>query len=48
MSNSKIVGKLDTKRKEDIAAIEQALKAKYESRKNSVKPSARNKKEVPA
>ena len=32
MNNSEFVGKLDTKDKEDIVAMEDALKAKYENK----------------
>jgi hypothetical protein len=37
MNNSEYVGKLDTQNKEDIIAMEEALKAKYENN-NSNKP----------
>ena len=45
MNNSKFVGKLDTKNKDDIAAMEEVLKAKYDN-KNSKKPKESDNKEA--
>lgn len=45
MNNLELVGKLDTKNKADIEAMEDALKAKYENR-NSNKPTELKSKDV--
>ena len=48
MNEAKAIGKLDTRDKKTISAMEEALKAKYENRKSTETPKTDNKKIISA